>query len=497
MEMADIFDYIASGLQWVYDNLIFINTFFAVVIVFFERRDPQTVWAWLLLLFFIPIVGIVFYLVLGQDFRKSRMFRIKEVEDAISSVIRAQEQEIADKNFVQLNKEYEDYQDMVFYNLETTSAVFSDDNQVEIYNDGNEKFQALIDELKKAKKFIHLQYYIIKPDEIFQMIQPVLEKKAQEGVAVRILYDSLGCRPMRKKHWKALRESGIQVAEFFPARLKKLHLRINYRNHRKIVVIDGKVGFVGGFNIGREYAGMDPYFKVWRDTHLKLSGGAVQDLNLRFILDWNFATKQNLFSEDEYSNALMVKDKSKMSYSNVGMQIISSGPDSMAQNIRNNYIRLIHKAKHHIYIQTPYFIPDNSVLNALQIAAKSGVDVRVMIPCKPDHMFVYWATYSYVNDLLEAGATCYTYDKGFVHAKEIMVDGLISCIGTANMDIRSFKLNFEVNAVIYNKDVTGQLERLFEEDIKDSTQITTLEYAKRSRIIRFKEQVCRLLSPIM
>lgn len=497
MELGDVFEFLTNSVQWAYDNLIIINTFFAVVIVFFERRDPQTVWAWLLLLFFIPIVGFVFYLVLGQDFRKSRMFRMKEVEDAISSVIRTQEQEIVDKNFVQLKDEYKEYRDMVLYNLETTGAVFSDDNQVAIYNDGKAKFQALVDELKKAKKYIHLQYYIIKPDEIFQMIQPVLEEKAREGVAVRILYDSLGCRPMRKKHWKALREQGIQVAEFFPARLKKLHLRINYRNHRKIVVIDGKIGFVGGFNIGREYAGMDPYFKVWRDTHLKVSGGAVRDLNLRFILDWNFATKQNLFSEEEYANVHLAENPSGLSFSNVGMQIISSGPDSMSQNIRNNYIRLIHKAKHHIYIQTPYFIPDDSVLNALHIAAKSGVDVRVMIPCKPDHMFVYWATYSYINDLLEAGATCYIYDKGFVHAKEIMVDGLISCMGTANMDIRSFKLNFEVNAVIYNKDVTMELERLFEEDIKDCTQITTLEYAKRSRLIRFKEQICRLLSPIM
>ncbi len=365
------------------------------------------------------------------------------------------------------------------------------------------KFQALAEELKKAKKFIHMQYYIIKPDEALEMLWPVLEEKARQGVEVRILYDSVGCRHMRKRHWRALREAGIQVAEFFPAKLKKLHLRINYRNHRKIVVIDGVTGFVGGFNIGREYLGMDDYFGYWRDTHLQIKGYAVQALNLRFVMDWNFATKQNLFRNEYFviDEAVFTEKKSSIdsrySYENVGIQIITSGPDSMIQNIRNNYVRMIHKAKDHIYIQTPYFIPDESILDALQIAAMSGVDVRVMIPCKPDHMFVYWATYSYINDLLEAGAKCYTYDSGFLHAKGITIDGEISCFGTANMDIRSFKLNFEVNAVIYNKEVAGQLDQLFHEDMEKCTQVTALLYGKRSRIIRIKEQVSRLLSPIM
>lgn len=493
----EIFQLLWAGCQWVFAHSFIINVFLSIVIIFFERRDPKSVWAWLLLLYAIPVVGIVFYLVLGYDFRKSRMFRIKEVEDVLSYEIRNQEENLIAKKLGNFDEEYEQYRDLVLYNLETMGAVYSNNNQVEIFSDGMAKFEDLARELKKAEKFIHLQYYIIKPDEAFEMIRPILEEKARQGVEVRILYDSMGARHMRRKHWKALRAAGIQTAEFFPAKLKKLHLRINYHNHRKIVVIDGKTGFVGGFNIGREYLGMDSYFKYWRDTHMKISGDAVQALNLHFIMDWNFATKQNLFHTEYFRAEETAGKKEGYSFDGVGMQIITSGPDSRLQNIRNNYIRMIHKAKDHIYIQTPYFIPDESTLDSIRIAAMSGVDVRVMIPCKPDHMFVYWASYSYVNDLLEAGAKCYTYDPGFLHAKGISVDGEVSCFGTANMDIRSFKLNFEVNALIYDKAVAREFERLFEEDMEKSTQITMLQYGKRSRLIRIKEQVSRLLSPIM
>ena len=309
---------------------------------------------------------------------------------------------------------------------------------------------------------------------------------------MRILYDSMGCRTMGKRVWKRLSREGIQIGEFFPALLRRLQLRINYRNHRKIVVIDGRTAFVGGFNVGREYVGLDPKFGYWRDTHLKMQGSAVLSLHIRFILDWNYATKQNLFEEDRYFQETEGKILGREA-----VQIISSGPDSKEQNIRNTYLKMISKARKNIYIQTPYFVPDESVLDAIKIAAMSGVDVRVMIPCKPDHPFVYWATYSYVGDLLEAGAKCYTYDRGFLHAKGMSVDGLVSCYGTANMDIRSFKLNFEVNAVIYSVRVSEKLEEIFREDLKHCTQITPYSYGQRSYLIRVKEQFSRLFSPLL
>lgn len=492
--MQGFFDAVGHVWAWIIDNLMLINVVPAITIVFVERREPKTVWTWLLVLYFIPVLGFILYLVIGQDFHKSRMFKIKEVEDELSSTIRNQEENITSRRFRKLPAGYEKYTDLVLYNLESSGSVFTDDNKVAIYTDGVEKFAALVKEIEKAKEFIHLQYYIIKPDEVFEKIEEALLKKVREGVEVRILYDSMGCRNMRKRDWKRLHQGGICTAEFFPAKLKKLHLRINYRNHRKIVIIDGKVGFVGGFNVGKEYIGKDKYFKYWRDTHLKIEGSAVDGLSLRFILDWNYATKQNLFY-DKY--LIMDRAAERGKKGSTGIQIISSGPDSKNQNVRNNYLRIIHKAKKHIYIQTPYFIPDEPMLCALQIASMSGVDVKVMIPCKPDHPFVYWATYSYINDLLEAGIKCYTYMPGFLHAKGIMADGEVSSFGTANMDIRSFQLNFEVNAVIYNRETTRVLERYFEEDVKKCMQITPYVYAQRSLVIKVKEQISRLLSPIL
>ena len=473
------------------EHLIFINVVLSVVIVFFERRDPRTVWTWLLVLYFIPILGVFLYFMIGHDFHKQHMFRTKEIEDAMYSAISKQEETIIRDGFAPSDPRMRKFSDMVLMNLEAADSVYSSDNEVEIFTDGREKFQALYREMQKAKEYIHIQYYIIRSDELWEPFEALLEQKVREGVEVRLLYDSMGCRKMKRSDWKRIRSKGIQVGEFFPAVLGRLQLRMNYRNHRKIVIIDGKTAFVGGFNIGREYLGLDEKFGYWRDTHLRICGSAVLSLHIRFILDWNYTTKQNLFIQDRYFHAQKEKPGDE------AVQIISSGPDSKWQNIRNVYLKMISKARKNIYIQTPYFIPDEAVLDAIRIAAMSGVDVRVMIPCKPDHPFVYWATYSYIGDLLDAGAKCYTYDNGFLHAKGMVVDGLVSCYGTANMDIRSFRLNFEVNAVIYSSRTARKMEQIFMEDLKKSTRVTRYLYGRRSYLVRFKEQFSRLLSPLL
>ena len=489
--MEELLQNIGAIWDYAMRHLLIINLFFSIIIVFFQRKEPKSVWAWLLILYFLPILGFVFYLFAGTDFYKRRKFRTKEIEDHISEAIREQEHSIRTRELVKDAPELSGYSDLVYYNLESTGAVLTGDNAVDIFTDGNEKFEALITDMEAAEHFIHIQYYIIKNDVLFERIRRVLEQKVKEGVEVRILFDAMGCRSVSRRYWKKLKEAGIQTAEFFPASLRRMHLRINYRNHRKIAVIDGKKAYVGGFNIGKEYIGLDPKFGYWRDTHLRIRGSAVLALELRFIMDWNYTAKENLFQEEKY---FKVPEKI---YGDSLIQIIYSGPDTSLQNIRNNYLRLIAKAEKSIYIQTPYFIPDEAILNALIIAAHSEIEVNIMIPCKPDHPFVYWATYSYIGDMVHAGAKCYTYNNGFLHAKGVIVDEKVLCYGTANMDIRSFQLNFEVNAVIYDQEEAARMTEIFREDLKQCRQITKDFYNRRSLFIRIKEQFCRLLSPVL
>lgn len=473
-------------------NILFVNFLFAIVVVFFERRSPKSVWAWLLLLYFLPVVGFIFYLFLGTDMHKRKIFRVKEVEDSVQEAARQQENCLKGASIDAADRNIDYYGDLILYNLKTSGAVLTGDNDIDIFTDGNELYEAMLEDMKKAERFIHIQYYIIRDDVLFERFREVLAEKAAQGVEVRILYDAMGCRTVSHKFWKGLEKQGMEVAEFFPALLRRFHLRINYRNHRKIVVIDNEAAYVGGFNLGKEYVGLDEKFGYWRDTQLRFRGSATLSLQLRFLLDWNYAAKKNLFGESKYYTGIAsgAGDFCKT-------QIITSGPDNTVQVIRDNYLRLIHKAKKSIFIQTPYFIPDEAVFESLLIACRCGIEVNIMIPCKPDHLFVYWATYSYVGDLVMAGAECYTYDNGFLHAKGMIIDGKVFCYGTANMDIRSFSLNFEVNAIVYDEAKAKEMERCFAEDLRFCSRITKDCYAGRSLKIRVKEQICRLVSPLL
>lgn len=496
---------------WLMEHLMVINLLLSIIIVFFQRRNPKSVWTWLLALNFIPIFGVLFYLLFGQDLKKSRMFRVKQVSDRLNHPIKSQEERIRSSNVPpeQMDPMSRDFRNLILYNLETSGSVLTGDNQVTVYTDGEVKFEALRRELRRAEHFIHIQYYIIKNDELFDSIVPILIDKVKEGVEVRILSDGMGGRFMPKKRWEELQAAGIRTGIFFPPFLGWLNLRVNYRNHRKIVVIDGKCGFVGGFNIGREYISRDPKFGYWRDTHLKIEGEAAISLQIRFALDWNYATGENLFQDMRYfgeenelharfrQDAAAIWPDPEHVSELVCMQIIASGPDTREPHIRNNYLELFHQAKERIYIQTPYFIPDDAIFSALKMAALSGVDVRLMIPCKPDHPFVYWATCSYAGELLDYGVRVYVYENGFLHSKGVMIDGRVSCYGTANMDIRSFELNFEVNATIYDEEVTQELEQAFLDDLPHCLEITAEAYHKRDLRLRIKEQCSRLLSPLL
>ena len=292
-----LFNYFSKIGGWILANLNVINMILAIVIIFFQRREPRSVWTWLLVLYALPIVGFILYLMIGQDMHKSKMFKLKEMEDELEAVIKSQEDRIARRKYKGGLEEAGDYESLIIYNMESSNSLLTKNNDIKIITDGKEKFSKLQEDIKSAKKFIHIQYYIIRMDELFDHLKDMLLEKVKEGVEVRILYDSMGCKSVPKKYFKNLKSQGIQIAEFFPAFLGRLQLRVNYRNHRKIVVVDGEIAYIGGFNVGREYLGLDERFGYWRDTHLRIQGSAVPELQTRFILDWDYAAKENLFAQ--------------------------------------------------------------------------------------------------------------------------------------------------------------------------------------------------------
>ncbi|MFD9627082.1 cardiolipin synthase [Peribacillus muralis] len=472
--------------------VIILNILFATIVIFFERREASTTWAWLLVLYFLPVIGFVLYLLFGTSLRHAHLFQWEDKKKiGIEEILDKQMQELSTEHFPFRNTSSSNYRDLIYMHLRNNDAVLTEDNQVDIFTEGKKKFDQLFKDIQAAENHIHIQYYIIQRDDLGKRFIEALTKKANEGVKVRLLYDELGSRGMTKSFFKEFKQAGGRVEAFFPSKLKFINLRLNFRNHRKLVIIDGEIGYVGGFNVGDEYLGLNPKFGYWRDTHLRIKGSAVKAIQTRFILDWNQASKHHdITYQPHYFPTLAPQG-------NIDLQIVTSGPDSEWEQIKNGYIKLISSAKKSILIQTPYFIPDASLLDALRIASLSGLDVKIMIPNKPDHLFVYWATTYNAGQLLRAGAKIYIYDNGFIHAKMIVVDEEVSSVGTANIDVRSFKLNFEVNAFIYDDEMAKKLTRFFYKDVEVCRQLTIEEFEKRSKWIRFKESIARLLSPIL
>lgn len=468
------------------------NIFLAAALVFLERRDASSTWAWLLVLFFIPIFGFFVYLLLGRKLRRKTLFKWEGREKVgIENLISHQIEALQNKTFHFRKNNSTHYKNLIYLHLRNNGAVLTQDNHVELINDGRKKFEALLKDIEQAKHHIHIQYYIFRLDGLGTRIMDALTAKAHEGVKVRLLYDDMGSRTLSKRKFKEFISAGGEVETFFPSIWPLINPRMNYRNHRKITVIDGRIGYIGGFNVGDEYIGLSRKFGYWRDTHLRLEGSALHPLQTRFILDWNQASSRHDIEYDEvYFPAIPEKGDTTM-------QIVSSGPDEEWEQIKDGYLKLIHLAEESIYIQTPYFIPDASFYDAIRIASLSGIDVRIMIPNKPDHPFVYWATYSYVGQMLRAGARIFIYENGFLHTKMIVTDKKASTVGTANIDVRSFKLNFEVNAFIYDETVSNDLAELFHQDMELSTELTYEIYETRTKMIKTKESIARLLAPIL
>ncbi len=472
-------------------ELIFLlNVVFAILVVFFERRSPTGTLVWVLVLFFIPVLGFILYIFLGQDLRKKKMFYLKkEEEQRILPELQVQDTLIHEHKLLLNEQEANEYWDIIHLHLNSNQALFSQDNRLQVFTEGQSLFEDLLKNLKTAHCYIHLQSYIIRNDELGRQFRDLLVEKARQGVEVKLLYDGMGCMRLPRKFFRPLIEAGGQVSSFFPPFLPYINLRINYRNHRKICIIDGQKAYVGGFNYGNEYLGLGR-LGYWRDTHLSLQGTAVDGLEFRFLLDWRYASHNYDLVDDKYFPAHSPAGQS-------GVQIVSSGPDSKWSSIKDGYLKMISDARQKLYIQSPYFVPDESILQALKIAALSGVDVRLMIPEKKDHLFVHWASLSYAGELLEAGVRCFSYQKGFIHSKVILSDHYVSTVGTANLDMRSFNLNFEVNAFIYDEQINAELEGIFLTDLEDCEELTLDAYLQRPLLVKIKEACSRLLSPLL
>ena len=468
-----------------------INLLTIAYMIFKEKRSPNNIIAWTLILYIAPFIGFIVFLLVGRKMNKSNMFGIKNAE---IKVLEKYNRQVKERSQVQVENNNFKNIDMIMA-LETMDySPYRNDNEVCMYSDGKEFFDALLKSLSKAKKSINIEFYIFKNDDIGTKILDILEEKAKNGVEVRLLYDSVGSRLLNRNVLKKLRAVGGKTGEFFPSWLKFININMNFRNHRKIVVIDNKVGFVGGFNVGDEYLGKDKNFGYWRDTHIKFKGSAVKDLNLRFLADWRYATKE----EVDLSQVLEVSDEN-IGEPNTGMQIVSSGPNlSDRYEIKLAYLKMIQRAKKYLYIQSPYLIIDKSIADSLKLASASGVDVRIMIPGKGDHPFVYWANLVYAGELLDYGVKIYHYDKNaFLHAKTVVIDDEVCSIGTANMDTRSFELNFEVNAFIYSETISKQQKGEFKKDIFKCEELTLEKYKNRSRGVKIKESLSRLFSDVL
>ncbi len=471
--------------------IVIINTILSLVIVFRERKDTVHTWAWLLVLTFLPIVGFVMYIFLGKGITKERIFDLK-MQSKLGLNIEIEEQQRALQRglYPRPQTGQVEPKQLIYMLTVFESSLYTSNNALTLFTDGGKKFAALLADIANAQDHIHLEYYIYRSDALGKKVRAALVAAAKRGVKVRVLLDAWGSTQVNRRFFEPLIAQGGSVEFFFPLFVPYLNPRMNYRNHRKIVVIDGVIGYTGGFNVGDEYLGGVDKFGYWRDNHLRIEGDAVYSLQNRFLMDWNSQHKNEVTYQQRYFPANENPGKR-------AVQIVCSGPDDSHEQIKLTYLKMINLAKKEILIQTPYYIPDVSIHEALKSALLSGVKVRLQIPNKPDHLLVYWATYSFSAELLEYGGIIETYEAGFIHAKTMVIDGGIASVGSANIDMRSFQLDFEVNTIIYDREFAEQIRAAFLEDSKQSQLLTPELYRQRGWVIKFKEGIARLISPLL
>ncbi len=480
--LADLKSFLSFG------YILFVVLTIAVII--HDKRDPVKALSWIIVIALLPGVGFVFYIVFGRNHRKEKLFSRKGLQDLerLDALSRQQLFEINSPALLH-RPEIIDNRDIITLLLNNDKALLTVRNRVKVLNDGAETFDEIREALRGARSSIHLEYYIIEDDELGREIADILVEKASEGVEVRLIYDDVGSWGLGRKFVGRLREAGVEVECFMPVAFPWLTSRVNYRNHRKILVVDGKIGFTGGINIAQRYV-TGTKMGAWRDTHLRIEGEAAGMLQIVFIADWYFVSGRTLNDYDRYLPETDVEQQTMI-------QIAASGPDSDWASIMQAFFSAITHAKHHIYISSPYFLPNEAILTALKVAALSGIDVRIMIPSRSDSKIVYWASRSYIGELIDADVKVYLYRRGFNHSKLIMIDGQFSSVGTANMDIRSFEDNFEVSALLYDKGIAERLEADFMRDLEQSRLVTREYWETRPLVHNVYEAFSRLFSPLL
>lgn len=472
--------------------LIFLlNVALSLVIIFRERKSTSATWSWLFVINVLPVFGFLLYLLIGRGISHYRIFKEKKLfKSGFNRRLRHAKKTFASEAFTEKITENPVMGQLINMLFAEEKSIISANTGVQIYNDGRKNFDAVLHDIDQAQHHIHMEYYIFRMDSLGQEIYQALIRARKRGVQVRLLIDAWGSNRTKMKDFRELLDLGGQVAIFFPLILPMINPRTNYRLHRKIVVIDGHIGYTGGFNVGNEYATITKKFGYWRDTAIRLTGDIVYSLQSRFILDWNSQHHFEIEHNDDYF------PKANPTGSVIS-QFVTSGPDERKEQIKMTYMKMISGAQKEIIIQTPYFIPDEALLGVLRLALLSGVKVKILIPNKPDHPLVYWATYFYSADLVKMGAEVWTYENGFVHSKMMIIDGEYATVGSANFDYRSFQLDFEANIVIYDRENAQTLRRAFLRDLEVSKALTLELYETRSYGVRFKEGLARLISPML
>ncbi|WP_261806714.1 cardiolipin synthase [Lapidilactobacillus luobeiensis] len=478
-------------------GLLLVNTLGAIITVFHRPRSIPATLAWLLVLVLLPGVGFLIYAFLGRGIARENIFALNHqdhiglahLKDLIAHDLPA-------------NNDNHDQADttkqaagLIEYFDRAEDSPVTHHNDVQIYTDGEAKFAAVFKDIEAAQRFVHVEYYSFYNDQIGNDFLDLLVRKAKQGLEVRLIYDPWGSPGTSRKWFKPLRAAGGEVVPFITSRDLIRKTRLNYHLHRKVVVIDGQVGWTGGFNVGDQYLGRSKKFGYWRDTHVRIIGTSVLALQERFIMDWNASIehyRQRIWFREEYFPQTVA-----IAMGHTPIQIVSDGPDTEEDILKGGMMKILLTAKKSVWIQTPYLVPDDSMISALSVAARSGIDVRVMVPCMPDHPFIYRATQYYANLLTSFGVKIYIYTNGFLHAKTTVIDDQYCFIGSMNQDYRSYSLNFECNAYIYDANVSQQVSAIFREDMKNTYLLTPEIIARQSHWLRFKQYFSRLLSPIL